>query len=107
MPNMLHWHVNYCTTFELVVFSNTLSYCIGFACVCADLSSAIQVANVVGPEHLEIHTAEPSDVAAKCSNYGAVFIGTVSAEVLGDYGVGPNHVLPTCGTSRYTGQVLP
>jgi phosphoribosyl-ATP pyrophosphohydrolase/phosphoribosyl-AMP cyclohydrolase/histidinol dehydrogenase len=42
-------------------------------------------------------------VSKRCSSYGAVFIGTVSAEVLGDYGAGPNHVLPTCGTARYTG----
>ena len=38
-----------------------------------------------------------------CNSYGGVFIGSVSAEVLGDYGAGPNHVLPTCGTSLYGG----
>ena len=75
----------------------------GFACVCDDLSSAVEVSNLLGPEHLEIHTEDAAEVAKRCTNYGAVFIGSVSAEVLGDYGFGPNHVLPTCGTSRYTG----
>jgi phosphoribosyl-ATP pyrophosphohydrolase/phosphoribosyl-AMP cyclohydrolase/histidinol dehydrogenase len=63
----------------------------------------VAISNVIGPEHLEIHTKSPEEVASKCSNYGAVFIGPISAEVLGDYGAGPNHVLPTSGTSRYTG----
>lgn len=75
----------------------------GFACVCPDIQSAVVVSNTIGPEHLEIHTKGPEAVAAMCTNYGAVFIGTISAEVLGDYGAGPNHVLPTSGTSRYTG----
>jgi len=75
----------------------------GFACVCPDIASAVKVSDTIGPEHLEIHTAEAKTVAKQCSSYGAVFIGKVSAEVLGDYGAGPNHVLPTCGTSRYTG----
>ena len=75
----------------------------GFACVCPTIESAIGVSDMIGPEHLEIHTRNPEDVAAKCSNYGAIFIGSISAEVLGDYGAGPNHVIPTCGTSRYTG----
>jgi len=75
----------------------------GFACVCDDLSSAVEISNLLGPEHLEIHTEDAVEIAKRCSNYGAVFIGSVSAEVLGDYGFGPNHVLPTCGTSRYTG----
>jgi histidinol dehydrogenase len=75
----------------------------GFAVLCADLIMAVRVSDVIGPEHLEIHTVDAVAVGKQCTNYGAVFIGAVSAEVLGDYGVGPNHVLPTCGTSRYTG----
>lgn len=39
----------------------------------------------------------------KCKHYGGLFVGRYAAEVLGDYGVGPNHVLPTAGTARYTG----
>lgn len=75
----------------------------GFACLCEDIDTAVKISDVIGPEHLEIHTANAMEVSKKCTNYGAVFIGSVSAEVLGDYGAGPNHVLPTCGTSRYTG----
>ena len=75
----------------------------GFACVCPDMATAIAVSDIVGPEHLEIHTVDPVSVSKQCSSYGAVFIGSISAEVLGDYGAGPNHVLPTCGTARYTG----
>lgn len=75
----------------------------GFACVCNDLTTAIEISNLIGPEHLEIQTADSVEVSKRCTNYGAVFIGSISAEVLGDYGAGPNHVLPTSGTSRYTG----
>lgn len=75
----------------------------GFACLCPDISSAVRVSDIIGPEHLEIHTSDALGVSKRCSSYGAVFIGAVSAEVLGDYGAGPNHVLPTCGTARYTG----
>jgi len=75
----------------------------GFACVCPDLDTAIAISDVIGPEHLEIHTHNAMEVSKRCSNYGGLFIGQVSAEVLGDYGAGPNHVLPTSGTSRYTG----
>ena len=75
----------------------------GFACVCPDIDAAIKVSDIVGPEHLEIITADPVSVTARCTSYGAVFIGAISAEVLGDYGAGPNHVLPTSGTARYTG----
>lgn len=75
----------------------------GFACVCPDIDTAVKISDVIGPEHLEIHTANAEAVGHQCSNYGGLFIGSVSAEVLGDYGIGPNHVLPTCGTSRYTG----
>ncbi len=75
----------------------------GFVCVTSDMDKAIQISDVVAPEHLEIQTEKPMEVAQKCNHYGAVFVGTVSAEVLGDYGAGPNHVLPTSGTARYTG----
>lgn len=75
----------------------------GFACICPDIDSAINVSDIIGPEHLEVHTKNPVEVSKKCKSYGAVFIGQVSAEVLGDYGAGPNHVLPTSGTARYTG----
>jgi len=75
----------------------------GFICVVPTIEVAVEVSDKIAPEHLEIHTANAEDVARRCSNYGAVFIGHLSAEVLGDYGAGPNHVLPTSGTARYTG----
>lgn len=76
----------------------------GFAVLCEDnLDRAIAISDLIGPEHLEVHTVDAEAVAKRCNHYGAVFIGKGSAEVLGDYGAGPNHVLPTCGTARYTG----
>lgn len=75
----------------------------GFAVLCQDLDSCIAVSDVIGPEHLEVHTADALTVSKRCNHYGAVFIGRISAEVLGDYGAGPNHVLPTSGTAKYTG----
>ena len=57
----------------------------------------------ITPEHLEIQTVDADAVGRLCANYGGLFIGTRAAEVLGDYGAGPNHTLPTGGTGRYTG----
>jgi phosphoribosyl-ATP pyrophosphohydrolase/phosphoribosyl-AMP cyclohydrolase/histidinol dehydrogenase len=67
------------------------------------METAIKVSDIVGPEHLEIITADSVGVSKQCTSYGGIFIGAISAEVLGDYGAGPNHVLPTSGTARYTG----
>ncbi|CAM9990536.1 unnamed protein product [Ascophyllum nodosum] len=75
----------------------------GFAVVCKDMDEAVVVSDLVAPEHLEIQTADPQKVANSCLHYGGLFIGSRAAEVLGDYGAGPNHVLPTGGTARYTG----
>lgn len=75
----------------------------GFAVLCPDIDVAIQVSDIIAPEHLEVHTLDALAVSKRCNHYGAVFIGNISAEVLGDYGAGPNHVLPTSGTARYTG----
>ena len=99
--------VNDCMQKRLAVLTTaeTARYAVekGFACVCPDIETAIKVSDIVGPEHLEIITADSAGVSDRCQNYGAVFIGAISAEVLGDYGAGPNHVLPTSGTARYTG----
>jgi phosphoribosyl-ATP pyrophosphohydrolase/phosphoribosyl-AMP cyclohydrolase/histidinol dehydrogenase len=73
------------------------------AVVVANLEQAIRVSDSVAPEHLEIMTREPREVARLCRNYGGIFIGPASAEVLGDYGAGPNHVLPTGGLARSVG----
>ena len=75
----------------------------GFAVLVETIEQGIEICNQLGPEHLEVMTREASDVARKCTNYGGLFIGEGTAEVFGDYGAGPNHTLPTGGTSRYTG----
>jgi phosphoribosyl-ATP pyrophosphohydrolase/phosphoribosyl-AMP cyclohydrolase/histidinol dehydrogenase len=75
----------------------------GFAVEVSSVEEGIQVSDKIAPEHLEIQTADAKAVAFRCKNYGAVFIGHGAAEVLGDYGAGPNHVLPTGGTAKYTG----
>lgn len=75
----------------------------GLAVVAADLDEAIETCNVLAPEHLQVHVRDPRDVAARLRHYGALFLGTGAAEVLGDYGAGPNHVLPTGGTARSRG----
>lgn len=66
-----------------------------------DLDAAIAAANAYAAEHLEIHTANPNDVAARITNAGAIFIGPYSPVPLGDYAAGSNHVLPTSGTARF------
>ncbi len=65
------------------------------------LQEAAQVANAIGPEHLEVMTRNPSDLLDDLENAGAIFLGRYSAEPIGDYMAGPNHVLPTGGTSRF------
>lgn len=75
----------------------------GFVLLAADLDEAIATANRLAPEHLEVMVAEPWSVAPRLQHYGGLFIGAHAAEVLGDYGAGPNHVLPTGGTARYSG----
>lgn len=73
----------------------------GFACVCASDDAMIAVTDRVAPEHLEILTGNAGDLARRLRHAGALFIGSGSAEVMGDYGVGPNHTLPTGGTARF------
>lgn len=75
----------------------------GFAVLCRNEEVAIAVTNHLSPEHLEVMTVTPKVTSSQCTSYGALFIGPYSAEVFGDYGAGPNHVLPTGGTARYTG----
>ena len=75
----------------------------GFAVLCPNIGSCIETADVIAPEHLEVITNNADEVSKELSNYGALFIGSRAAEVFGDYGAGPNHVLPTGGTARYSG----
>lgn len=70
---------------------------------CPDLSTCVEIADMLAPEHLEIITENADEFSKQFRNYGALFIGSGAAEVFGDYGAGPNHVLPTGGTARYTG----
>ncbi len=67
-----------------------------------DLDEACAVANRVAPEHLELLVANPEALVAKVRNAGAVFLGRWSSEAIGDYCAGPNHVLPTSGTARFS-----
>ncbi|HIW48550.1 MAG TPA: histidinol dehydrogenase [Firmicutes bacterium] len=66
-----------------------------------DMNEAVEIANGIAPEHMEISTAEPFSLLPKVKNAGAVFLGHFSPEPLGDYMAGPNHVLPTGGTARF------
>lgn len=75
----------------------------GFAVVAADLAEAVTVCDRLAPEHLELHVQRAADLAHRVRHCGSLFIGAHSAEVLGDYGAGPNHVLPTGGAVRSTG----
>lgn len=75
----------------------------GFAVLCRDVAQAIDVCNRLAPEHLELMIADAEAIAQRCVHYGALFIGAATAEIHGDYGAGPNHVLPTSGTARFTG----
>lgn len=71
-----------------------------WVCVCPSMEVAIQVCNRAAPEHLEVHTENPQEVSDQLEHYGGLFIGQNCAEVVGDYGAGPNHTLPTGGTAR-------
>ena len=73
----------------------------GFILVADNLDEAIEAANAVASEHLEIVTRDPFQVMTRIQNAGAIFLGDYSSEPLGDYYAGPNHVLPTNGTARF------
>ena len=66
-----------------------------------DMDEAIEAANEIASEHLEIQTKNPYDIMTRIRNAGAIFIGEYSSEPLGDYFAGPNHVLPTNGTAKF------
>ena len=67
-----------------------------------DLDEAVVVANHIAPEHLELSVADPEAMAKRIKHAGAIFMGRYTAEALGDYCAGPNHVLPTSRTARYS-----
>jgi histidinol dehydrogenase len=67
-----------------------------------DLDEAVQVANYVAPEHLELSVEDPQPLVESIRHAGAIFMGRYTAEALGDYCAGPNHVLPTSRTARFS-----
>jgi len=73
----------------------------GYILVADTLEAAIDTANEIASEHLEIVTKNPFEVMTKIRNAGAIFVGEYSSEPLGDYFAGPNHVLPTNGTAKF------
>jgi phosphoribosyl-ATP pyrophosphohydrolase/phosphoribosyl-AMP cyclohydrolase/histidinol dehydrogenase len=75
----------------------------GFAVLCQDLDEAVAVCDALAPEHLELLVADAASLAPRLRHYGGLFVGGGAAEVLGDYGAGPNHVLPTGGAARHVG----
>jgi histidinol dehydrogenase len=68
----------------------------------ADLDQACEISNRIAPEHLELSVENPQDWLPKLKHAGAIFMGRYTSEALGDYCAGPNHVLPTSGTARFS-----
>lgn len=73
----------------------------GYILVAENMQEAIDTANAIASEHLEIVTRNPYDIMTRIRNAGAIFLGEYSSEPLGDYFAGPNHVLPTNGTAKF------
>lgn len=73
----------------------------GYILIAENMEEAIEAANEIASEHMEIVTKNPFEVMMKIKNAGAIFIGEYSSEPLGDYFAGPNHVLPTNGTAKF------
>jgi histidinol dehydrogenase len=67
-----------------------------------NLNEAVEITNIIAPEHLELSVEEPEILCKNIRHAGAIFMGRYTAEVLGDYCAGPNHVLPTSGTARFS-----
>ncbi|MBN6186909.1 histidinol dehydrogenase [Aneurinibacillus sp. BA2021] len=74
----------------------------GAICIVADMEQALDVVNRLAPEHLEVMVEEPMAYIGQIKNAGAIFLGAYSSEPVGDYFAGPNHVLPTNGTARFS-----
>ncbi|MHB8050006.1 MAG: histidinol dehydrogenase [Coriobacteriia bacterium] len=74
----------------------------GVVIVCPDIDVALDAANLIAPEHLEVQMAEPFELLGSIKNAGAIFLGPWTPESVGDYVAGPNHVLPTGGTARFS-----
>ncbi|MDE5679552.1 MAG: histidinol dehydrogenase, partial [Lachnospiraceae bacterium] len=73
----------------------------GYILLAESMEDAVDAANEIASEHLEILTKNPFDVMTRIKNAGAIFLGEYSSEPLGDYFAGPNHILPTNGTAKF------
>lgn len=73
----------------------------GVAIIVKDLSEAVVIANIIAPEHVELHIENPYEWIGEIRNAGAIFVGPYSPEAVGDYIAGPNHILPTGTAARY------
>jgi histidinol dehydrogenase len=73
----------------------------GAIIITKNIDEAINIANEIAPEHLEVMVERPFELVDKMENAGAIFLGSWTPEALGDYSAGPNHVLPTGGTARF------
>ena len=73
----------------------------GYIFIANDINEAVDTANEIASEHLEILTKNPLETMTKIKNAGAIFLGEYSSEPLGDYFAGPNHILPTNGTAKF------
>lgn len=74
----------------------------GMAVICEDINKCIELSNKIAPEHLELMIENPLEYLGSVKNAGSIFLGYYSPEPLGDYYAGPNHVLPTNGTARFS-----
>ena len=74
----------------------------GAVILCKGLDQCFDVANIIAPEHLEIAVDDPLSYMYKPKTAGALFLGHYTPEALGDYMAGPNHILPTIGTGRFS-----
>lgn len=79
----------------------------GFAVVVDDLHRAAEISDSIAPEHLALHLGKPDLISERLANYGSLFCGTSTAETFADYGIGPNHVLPTGGSARFQSGLSP
>lgn len=74
----------------------------GLIVVCDDVATALETSDFIAPEHLEVHMSDPFELLGGIHNAGAIFLGPWTPESVGDYVAGPNHVLPTGGTARFS-----
>ncbi|MEN3009288.1 histidinol dehydrogenase [Pseudothermotoga sp.] len=74
----------------------------GLAILVKDIKDAVKISNIFSPEHLQLMTEDPWSLLSGVKNAGSIFLGSFSAEAFGDYGIGPNHVLPTSTASKFS-----